>query len=353
MLTKFCCNNLDTEITIYVNNVKYYSGIGRNAFEKLKKTKKEFSYSEIFKFGNKEGYFVIKEEESSIYITIPKLVNISTRLYGGKSIFFKGTNPYELEIRKCEKVSSCSLYKQGMCSATKRLSNGCPNIITTCQRAGYRSQKGQELHLQANKAAKDNTLKDFDGHFWIVGDEYYFHIPYLNLLKHKELGGYFPSYKVYNYSQENYVSLGENFKIPKEEATKDFFDIIFSAQPRAIFGGTINDYQEKIVPRLKIDILKTDAELAKNLGIENVNYVGRLAVLKTLKPGITVWDKDKKYHLYWDGETIEVLNSEILCSISWIGTYHSGTVKLVPSDRLVVTVEDNDWVLPTTEFKTY
>lgn len=348
MLTNFCFNNLETEITIYVNNVKYYSGIGRNAFEKLKKAKKEFSYTEIFKFGNKEGYFVIKE--SSIYITIPKLITISTYLYGGKNFLFKGTNPYELEIKKCGKTSSCSLYKQGMCSATKRLLSGCPNIVTICQSAGYKTQKGQELRSQGQKAAKNNTLKDFDGHFWVVGDEYYFHIPYLNLLKHKETGEYFPSYKVY-YSREDYVSLGENFKISKEEATKEFFDIIFSAEPRAIFGGTINDYQEKIVPRLKIDILKTDIELAKNLGIENVNYVGRFAILKTLKPGITTWDRDKKYHLYWDGETVEVLNSESLCSISWIGDYHSGTIKLVPSDRLVVTIEDNDWVLPTTEFK--
>ena len=85
-LTKFCRNNLDTEITIYVNNVKYYSGIGRGAFEKLKKNKKEFSFSEIFKFGNKEGYFAIKEEVSSIYITIPKLINISTKILCDKQM---------------------------------------------------------------------------------------------------------------------------------------------------------------------------------------------------------------------------------------------------------------------------
>lgn len=357
MLNTFLRSHFDSEIKIFLNDTLIYKGTGRNCYSKTRSTG---VFSELFRFGNLEDHFRLDPNTENVaYVTVPELVYISHYLYGGKSIFGGRAMPYEYEIRKCENAHSCSLYKKGLCASTERLNCHCPKVIISTRSAGYRSKKGSELYSEYSAAKSQNVIKPFDGHFWEVGDEYCFYLTTsVGMMKHKTTGEIVPSEAIPYNAEQDYDRLGTEFSIKKDKATPEFFNRIFSAKPPTFFGGmfgngNVSNYTKKIVPRLKIDIMKTDPELAKKLGIVDVDYVGKMAFIKTLKPGITVWDKDHKYHLYWDGETIEVLNSEKLCLLSWLGKYDSGTIKMIPSDSLTVPIEDNSWVLPTTEFRNY
>lgn len=274
---------------------------------------------------------------------------LSYTIYGGKSIFKgMGSSPYSFETRTCDHTEECSLYKNGQCAKLDRLDKGCPFCKTQIETAGYRSLKGAKLYSKYKELKEalneEKKLISFNGIFWKVGDLYCFNLRFVNLYRNKE---------------NNNIALDtEFFQVPdkykftntlsKEEFTVELFNKLVNAKPRAIMGEIIQSYADKIVPQLKLDITKADEELAKKFGIEPINYVGKTAILRTLKAGITCWDVDKKYQLEWDGKTITVLNTEKLIFSSLLGKYHSGVIKMIPNDRLKVIIEDNSWVLPET-----
>jgi len=360
----FLEKNFSSEIVVYLNGKKIYSGLGK-MFYGCKAFKDE-NLGVAFKHKAKEK-LPITYKDNVCYVEYQDTYKlIAKNIYGGKSIFSKKKDPYDFETVKCNKTDICPLYKEGICAGRSRMSrmtNGCSNAIIFTTTAGYNTTKASNLYTTfKEEASKLPKLKDFDGYFFKVGNECFFHLPYTSIYINKDThkivdNGPYDRY----YQDDNYKKLGNSFALDIEDCTKENLQFLLSLVPRAVFGGNIADYQSKVIPRFKIDLSKYAPELAKIVGIEKCNYVGQKAILKTLKPNIECWSYDrdgyKNIHYKWDGEQVTILNPEKI--IKHLALYYDGldfTIKeftALPNDKCIVTIEDNDWVLPDTKIVRY
>ena len=267
---------------------------------------------------------------------------------------------YECEIRKCDKTAVCSLYKQDMCMGVNRLARGCPELYKSITRAGQNSAKGRKLRAEFLEKSKKLPVACslFNGHFWEVDGKCYFNPPYISLYRGVDTGRIRASDYYYNEKYETitsglYLSM---VHCTKEEFINDYWPAIKDAHPRTLFDyQKITSYQNEVVPRLKIDIVRTDLGLAARLDIKSaeIDYVGKFVMVTTLNPNITGWsydrDKNKKYHIHWDGEYVTLLNPDSLFIFaSNVGTFISGECKFIPSADLTIKIEDNSWVNDST-----
>ena len=134
-----------------------------------------------------------------------------------------------------------------------------------------------------------------------------------------------------------------------ENFTPEFIVELIKFRPYAIFGGEIESYQKKYVPQFCNQLKRNIPDLyqqvveiypeIQNL-IENINYVGKKAKVKTLLPGTV---KLSSNILDWDGDVLKAKGEQIL----WCGL-HDEEVTIIPDEHTVVEICNNDTVTDET-----
>ena len=131
-------------------------------------------------------------------------------------------------------------------------------------------------------------------------------------------------------------------------------------RPQALMGGEITSYQLESVPLFIQHLREVDPAMfaqlirARPVYDQEPNYVGRKALLRTLKPNIE-WDanvhKDYPVRWRWDG-TFLFTTSKHAYSSTWGGSIPMKITELkgVPEDNAAIKVQDNAWVTPDTIF---
>ena len=134
-----------------------------------------------------------------------------------------------------------------------------------------------------------------------------------------------------------------------ENFTPEFIVELINFKPYAMVGGEIESYQKKAVPQFCYQLKRNIPDLyqqvveiypeIQNL-IENINYVGKKAKVKTLLPGKVKLSSDI---LDWNGDMLKAKGKQI----SWWGL-HDEDVTIIPDDNTVVEICDNETVMDET-----
>lgn len=124
-------------------------------------------------------------------------------------------------------------------------------------------------------------------------------------------------------------------------------------------GGTITDYQKKTVPlflaHLKEILPEKYTEFVSKYKEydKEVDYVGRKALLTTIKPS-TVYYTSRDYPKFneqwcWDGEYLSYEKGYV-SSFSVTDDYEVEKIIIKPSDKSIIKVTNNDQVSDKTVF---
>lgn len=151
---------------------------------------------------------------------------------------------------------------------------------------------------------------------------------------------------------------GLPFILASEWSLKNVINLV-DFRPQALMGGEISSYRLESVPKFLGHLREVDTGMWNSLTKARPeldttpNYVGRTAIVKTLKPGIEIGPKDARYPVEWrwDGKALTT-NSKHAYGDVWGGLKNASqiTVSITPSDDTTVIVTSNDWVLENTKF---
>lgn len=262
----------------------------------------------------------------------------------------------------CNNSENCPLYKQGKCILVDRngiwkCAYGKKNTIGSTIR---KSKKSDELIKKTRKDETYNKLKSVEDYFVRIGDYFYINVGYADIWHNKQNNTYSLESSYIGYREKTWINYGNHCFVLKENLTIDFLKQVLNFRPRAFLGGEIKDYQKNIVPQIKLGILKYAPELAKQLKIEKVDYIGMMGRLVTLKPNIHIHIKSSynSVECFWDGEFIYTSEPKIIDTL-WtsksyvccIGECVEMNAKFKPNENTWVTIEDNNWVLENSELR--
>lgn len=284
---------------------------------------------------------------------------ITSSLYGGQGLFSKAHNPYESHVVFCSAPDSCPIYKNKQCLMAKRLNfKKCPfGKLTTEKGTSYRAKSYYDLKSKTTSRETYSKLDSADVRFAYINGYYFLDTVYVRIWELLSAGEYTvtsPYSSPYGDrasedAKRRWKLHGERHFFKEDELTADILKTILEFKPRALFGGVIYKYQAEVIPQMKAEILRFAPDLAKEVGIEKVDYVGMMGKLTTLNFPID-FDKDAlSYH--WDGEYVTTTDAGIVdsyrTSTTWtkaIGAPVEVYAKLKPFDELFVEIESNEWV---------
>lgn len=135
--------------------------------------------------------------------------------------------------------------------------------------------------------------------------------------------------------------------VAEEDLTTELLERICLAEPRAMFGGIIADYQKKEVPKFIADLRAHYPEVFDRLPdhqkarLASVSYVGRTADLTTCAPGKYIFAKTA---WEWDGEVLHggsMLFQPVKGKLA---------ITIRPEAGEAVTITDNSQVTEATRF---
>lgn len=291
---------------------------------------------------------------------------ITSVLYGGQGLFSKAHDPYESHIVLCNASDSCPLYKNKQCLMAKRLNlRKCVfGKLTTEKGTSYRAKSYYDLKSKTTARDTYGKLDSAEVRFAHINGYYFLDTVYVRIWGNTESDEYkFTSPYDRPYSDYASEDVKRQWKchntyhfFKEDELTADILKMILSFCPRPLFGGVITDYQSKIVPQMKAEILKYAPTLARDVGIESVSYVGMIGKLVTLNAPIDFVKDGLQFH--WDGEYVITTDTDIVdsyrTSTTWtkaIGSPVETFVKFKPFDELFVEIKDNGWVNPDSVVK--
>jgi len=272
---------------------------------------------------------------------------IDVNLYGGPSIFKGRETPMEAVVTTCDTHHDCSFYRDGHCLALRGfLTAGCKHGGSTTHK-GYtsRARKFGEFRNKWASHEKYNQLSRPPKKLGIIAGEVYF--PYEHVIitedckvKEPDLGSR-PAY------------------IPLDKFTIDLIEDICLLRPQAFFGGTIASYQKETVPLFLAHLKEVLPDLYKQFKeahpelVRDISYVGRKALLRTIKPS-KVHYKSKNYpdlneEWEWDGDYLHYTGGRV-SSVNVTRDYEIVDFILKPTDKSVITIEDDSQVQDSTVF---
>lgn len=276
---------------------------------------------------------------------------INVGLYGGKGLFGGKETPLEASVISCDRHEQCSYFRNNQCLKVRSfLSPSCKyGHVNTIKGYTSRAAKYLDFKSQWQGHEKYSKLKYPPQKLGLIGDEIVFPYPYLRI----------------NVGEDGVVTLndpgfGSNIAyIPKGKLTVDLIKRICSYRPCAMMGGVIRDYRAKIVPLFLAHLKEILPDKYEELRQENsdlikeVSYIGRQALLKTIKPS-DVFFKSSNYPQFnekwhWDGETL-VYFSGYVHGFNITKDYTVAEIKITPSDKSVITISDNEQVTDETVF---
>lgn len=288
----------------------------------------------------------------------PKVVHCS--IFNPTNAIFKisKSEPAEVNWITCTNSENCDLFRSGKCSMIGVLSiRNCP-YGSLNHRKGFthRARNFYKWLAEQREEFKDvGVLSSPVQKLAFVGD--YVFVPYT----HADMNEAIPFL-----SHSSFLYSGSCF-IKKEEWTVATIRKIVDFHPYAMMGGEIMSYQRESVPLFLRHLEELDVEMFKKLVAEcptylekyNLivkNYVGRKALLKTLKPPFdftTSGSREGRYRVkwQWDGKQLKT-NSEHAFAQTWAEVPWNDSMEIVltPTDKTAIVVESNDWVTKETAF---
>lgn len=255
----------------------------------------------------------------------------------------KANEKSELHIYSCKDKDGCDAYKKGQC-------------INVGNVFGEKCAVGSKKIIQGSTRRAKKFYDQIRGWKECYSDVYKKLNPAPKKIT-KVSGGYMLPYVFMSMNESvpfarkssAFVS-GKPF-LADEDMTKENILNICSFRPQAIFGGEISKYQKESVPKFIYDLkqcypklysMAFDGSEVAESKLKNINFVGRKAFLKTLKPNIKIKE------FTWDGEKLKVENKKFMSfePIKWESCY----CEFKPNDDSVVKVESNEWVTDETVF---
>lgn len=257
------------------------------------------------------------------------------------SIFKSGKSDREcVFVYKCNNCENCDAYKKKKCVMLNGLwRHKCPygviekkeGFTKAARKCGNLVREYKEKYGDVEYALKSlNFVCE-------IGDYVYLGLPHLN---------------GYNNPIRNSNFFVDDDTIKKADFTPEFVVELIKYRPYALMGGEISSYQKEYVPkfcdqikRFMPDMYTRVCEIYPEIEqvVENIDYTGKRAKVKTLLPGEVKLSTDI---LEWDGELLHAEGSQIsfwkLCDEE---------VSIIPNENTVVTICDNSTVTEDTEFE--
>lgn len=276
---------------------------------------------------------------------------INVGLYGGKSIFGGKESPLEASVIYCDKHSECSYFKNGQCLKVRSvLSASCKfGSVNTVRGYTSRAKKYGEFKRKWQEHEQYNKLSYPPTKLGLIGDKVVFPYPFVRIEKTES--GAFKLDVPYFSSGASYIDL--------KDFTVELIHRICTFRPEAFMGGEIKSYQKEKVPLFLSHLKDVLPELYQEFTskykrfAKNIDYVGRKALLKTIKPSEINYYSSNYHNLsnkwYWDGEFLNY-KSGYVSSVTVINDYEIETFRLRPTDKTVVKIASNDQVTKETVF---
>lgn len=265
-------------------------------------------------------------------------------MYGGKSIFGGRETPLEASVISCDKFESCSFYKSGHCLKVRSFgSAGCKfGQVNNVRGYTSRAKKYGEFKRKWDGHEKRGKLSYPPTKLGLIDDYIVFPYPYVRIVDDGELLVKDPSF-----------ARGETF-IQLHRFTNELIYRICKFKPQAMMGGTITDYQKKTVPLFLAHLKEVLPERYESFvrdypefGEKEINYVGRRALLNTIKPSY-VYYKSERYpkfdeKWYWDGEHLKY-DSGYVERFNIAKKFDVVEIKIKPHEDTEITISDNEQV---------
>lgn len=265
---------------------------------------------------------------------------INVTMFGGKPIFGKGRETKkEVVVSSCEFANSCPALKAGRCSAFNPRMYKCKNhkgeTVTgyTSKAAKYHSFI-REWKDHEKYEAVENTLKRFEH----IGDnKIRISLPHIDV--ERALAGGSNGYDVVSSKRIEYFN--------KEEITAESLKRVMEAYSSPLLGGKLENKEEKEEMLLAIKEVdpKLYSDYMKLSGYE-INYVGKNAYLKTIKPNTKLtgdW--------FWDGTYMKKDKRTDVDCFAIKGLAKGTQVSFIPEDDALIEIKDVSWIVDTTKFE--
>ncbi len=281
---------------------------------------------------------------------------INVELYGGKSIFGGREKPLEADEIYCDRYEKCSYYVSGKCLRCRGILAPTCKFGKTITAIGYTS-RAKKYYSFKSKYRDDEVyskLKYPNELAAIMGDTLYIRYKFGDAHKRRECD------EKWKRDVEGYIidtdcfGSGDVF-IPLNEVNNKLLFAIFTNKPRALMGGVISDYQEKVVP----DIIQTLKRIAPDIHKQFIteypqfdkepNYIGKEIFVNSLKPNTKFKVKGNEWT--FDGECVSAANIDIRSSSPWwLQSGVHSDVKIKVNDEMTIEVNDNSIVDENTRF---
>lgn len=272
---------------------------------------------------------------------------IHARVWDPSGSLFKSNRNERATCRTihCSNKQNCGLYARGECAYLRAIGiQRCPYGSVHTE-TGYtkRAHKYSEWLRKKEDKHRDvlNALKSYTDKMTKVGD--YVFLPYPHITMNESLpflahGGFLRT---------------EICFLPWSSFTIDGIINMCEFVPYAAMGGPITSYQKEVVPKFITHLyevfpdlweqLCTRYERAKNV-IRDISYIGRKALLKTLKPNVGTFKKNWK----WDGKYLYTHSPDT--HFLPIEKDSILEIKIKPADDATVIVTSDEQVDSQTKF---
>lgn len=271
---------------------------------------------------------------------------IDYRIYDPQNALFGNKkDKSELRIVKCNNSDKCDAFKKGKCVMFSMFREKCPYGKRTLEEGfTIRARKYGRWMREKRELVKDVKQLKNQEKICSIGDYIYFPYPHWTLDKSVDCE-----------KRSSLFSSGQNF-IHKNSFTIDLFEQIINAKPKALMGGVIKSFQEETVPKIVAHCeeeipefynswVNKHPESADRFAIKD--YVGRKALMVTLKKNISIDFGERKGLAYWDGEYLTFKKYEI----SFFPVKSDETlIKVKPKKDATVKVTNNNHVYSETVF---
>lgn len=239
-------------------------------------------------------------------------------------------------------LDECELRNRGEC-ATRNIFGHCPYGKSRCEVGPTRRAGGfgKWVHDRKERFKEVDYLNPAKQKLAFIGDYVYLPYAHMNMLKDDDIPG-----------------LGSLF-VPRDMWTVEAVLKLIDFRPRALFTyQEIASYQSEVVPKFIAHIRESDPvmwslliEKRPSLDIAP-NYVGRVAIIKTLKHPIKIRPYKPEYPVAWEWDGTKLRTTSVHAYGSTWGHLkaQSAVVEIVPADDATVVVESNEWVTSETRF---
>lgn len=279
-----------------------------------------------------------------------------------RQLFFKPTanDRAKAYIISCSNSENCPLHKQGQCLWKPTFG------YSKCPYGKYEERKGPTKRAKKLYEWCRQQKEEFKGvpylsepvaKLVVIGE--YVYLPYAHIAMNKNI-------PILEYS---HIFASGSQLMKREDFTIENIAKILNFVPEALFGGYIQSYQKEempkfiahlseVMPELYNELIRVYPNFIERYKLNNKNYVGRIALLKTINPCsfTTKGTREAKYQVkwQWDGSKLRtnMKDGEHAYNTTWgeMKDLEGFEIVLEPSDKTQITISDNSQVGPKTVF---